>query len=258
MLPIVVAGLVGLLCGSFANVWIARIPLGEQWVTGSSRCPSCGREIRWFDNIPVLSWVVLRGRCRACGWRIPATYPAVELVTALLFSAVVWVHGVSALAVGLCYLAMVSVALVVIDLRHFRLPDALVLPSLGVIAAALVTEVVVTGEPSRLLIACAGAALLGGFYLVMWWVYPGGLGFGDVKTALLLGLPLGFLGWGALAVGGILGPFVAAVFAAGAIARARAFRGVRIAYGPGLIIGAWLGLLAGQQIASAYLGLLVT
>lgn len=254
---VALAAVIGLLCGSFANVLIARVPAGEQWAKGSSRCPQCHQDIAWFDNIPILSWLVLRGRCRNCGWRIPMVYPLVELATAVMFALVAAVFGLSLLTPTLAYLALISVVLVVIDLRHFRLPDALVLPSIAVVAAGLIATALVEGDPGRLLLALAGAGILGGFYFLMWLVYPSGLGFGDVKTALLLGLPLGFLGWGALAVGGILGPFVAVFFAIGAMLKAKAVKGVRLAYGPGLIIGAWIGILAGSVIATAYVGLLI-
>lgn len=250
---IATAALVGLLCGSFTNVLIARIPQGEEWVRTPSRCPHCKENIAWYDNVPLISWVVLNRRCRHCGVVISARYPLVELTVAVLFALVAWVHGISVPAFVLAYLAVVTVALAAIDLEHRRLPNALVLPSMVVVAVGLAAHSAVEGEWWILARGGLGAVILAGFYFLLWFAYPKGLGFGDVKTAVFLGLALGMLGWPELAVGAIAGPLLGGVGAVWAIMRARRVRDVRLAYGPALLGGAWIGFLVGEQIANGYI-----
>lgn len=250
-----VAGVLGLLCGSFANVLIARVPVGEPWANDRSRCPRCGHQLAWYDNIPVLSWLWLRRRCRHCAAPISARYPAVELATATLFALVAWEFGATWLTAGLLYLSVVSVALVVIDLDVRRLPDALVLPAIPVLAVAVAAHAWDLGEWWVLARALLGGVALAGFYFIMWFAYPKGLGFGDVKVAVLLGVALGAVGWDALAVGAFLGPIVGGVAGIAAIARHRSVKGVKIAYGPWLISGAWVGILAGPELWRGYLTL---
>ncbi|WP_062306209.1 prepilin peptidase [Demequina subtropica] len=252
-LLISLAGVLGLLCGSFANVLIARVPAREPWANERSRCPRCGHELAWYDNIPVLSWLWLRRRCRYCAAPIPARYPIVELATAALFAAVVAVHGASWLTAGLLYLALASVALVVIDLDVQRLPNGLVLPAIPAVLGAVAAQASADGDWWMLARAALGGLVLGGFYFVLWLIYPKGLGFGDVKAASLLGTALGAVGWDALAVGGILGPLIGGIAGTVAIVRHRAVAGVRIPYGPWLIAGAWVGLLAGPEIWTSYM-----
>ncbi|SEI86409.1 prepilin peptidase [Demequina mangrovi] len=245
----------GLLCGSFANVLIARVPAGERWAHDRSRCPRCGHQLAWHDNIPVLSWLWLRRRCGYCAEPISARYPAVELVTSALFAVTVLVHGATWSTVGLLYLALISVALVVIDLDVQRLPNSLVLPAIPVVAVAVAAEAGSQGDWWILARAGLAALALGGFYFAMWFAYPKGLGFGDVKTAVLLGLALGAIGWDALAVGAFLGPMLGGAAGIAAIVRHRKVSDVRLAYGPWLIGGAWIGILAGPQLWDAYIDL---
>lgn len=249
------AAALGLLCGSFTNVLIARIPAGTDWVKDSSRCPRCHYAIAWYDNIPVLSWLWLRRKCRHCQEPISARYPLVELVVAAAFGVVAWQFGPTVMGIFLLYLAVISTALVAIDLEHHRLPDALVLPSLVVATLAVAGYSVAEGDWWFFARALIGGLILGGFYFAMWFAYPKGLGFGDVKTGLLFGLVLGALGWPVLAVGAIAGPLVGALGAIAAVARHRSVKGVRMAYGPALISGAWLGILAGGPIAQWYVSL---
>ena len=251
------AAILGLFFGSFANVLIARVPMGEQWVRGSSHCPRCGHDLAWYDNLPLVSWLWLRRRCRSCRAPISARYPLVESTVSVLFTLVVLVFGVSALSLGLMYLAFNTVALAAIDLEHRRLPDALTLPLYPVLATAVLAQSWMTGEWNILVRGLAGLLIVGGFYFVLWFAFPKGMGFGDVKTAGALGLILGAIGWPALGVGAIAGPLVGGVAGVVVMIRTRKARGVAIPYGPWLIAGAWLGILAGDQIGHAYVSLVI-
>lgn len=254
-MTIAVAAVVGLLLGSFTNVLIARVPQGRDWVRGASHCPRCEAQIRWYDNVPVLSWVALRGRCRDCGEPISIRYPVVEVLVASLVVASLLVYGISLSLLMLTYLAVVTVALAFIDLDVRRLPHEIVLPSLAIVAALVVVGDVVFHEGSALR-ALVGLGAMGGFYALLWLIYPKGMGFGDVTTAALLGLVMGFFGWAHLAVGAISGPLLGGVAVVFGLASRRLSRGSAIPYGPFLIAGAWLGVLAGPLIADAYLNLL--
>ena len=247
-----VSACLGLLCGSFTNVLIARVPTGEQWRTGSSRCPRCRTDLAWYDNVPLLSWLLLQRRCRHCHEPIPWRYPLVELIVAIMFALVAAVFGVSVLAISLAYLAVITVALAAIDLGHRRLPDALTLPAYPVLAVLIATHAGIEHEWWILARAVIGAAIVGGVYLVLWLAYPKGMGFGDVKAAGMLGLALGAVGWGAIAVGAIAGPLIGGVVGVAVMIRTRRTRGVAIPYGPWLIAGAWLGILAGDGIGHRY------
>ncbi|WP_062466427.1 prepilin peptidase [Demequina maris] len=244
--------LLGLLCGSFANVLIARIPAGEGWAKGSSRCPRCRHDIAWYDNIPVLSWMWLRRRCRHCAEPISGRYPLVELSVGALFGLVAWQFGSSAVAWLLAFSALLTVALAAIDLEHHRLPNPLVFAMAGAVLVLLATDAALTGDWAALARAGIGAVALGGFYFVLWFAYPKGLGFGDVKLAVPVGAVLGYLGWGALAVGAIGGPLVGGLLALVASVRAGGVKGVRFAYGPAIIGAFWVAVLWGPAIATWY------
>ncbi|MEV8212777.1 prepilin peptidase [Leifsonia sp. NPDC077715] len=268
----VLAGVFGSLIGSFLNVVVYRVPAGRSIVAPPSSCPSCGSRIRGFDNIPVVSWLVLRGRCRDCAAPISVRYPAVELFTALAFAAVaVWRLPalVSAAAVGSAphiaasvlqtaaylFLAAISVALALIDLDTHRLPDRIVLPAYVVGGGLLIVAAVLTGDGWTLLRAFAAGAGASLFYLVLALVKPGAMGLGDVKLAGLLGLYLGWVGWSAVIVG-IFGGFVIGGLVAVALLAARRARfGGGIPFGPSMLAGAWIGLVAGPAIWNGYLAL---
>lgn len=251
------AFLFGALIGSFLNVVIWRVPQGLSVVRPGSACPECGHEIAWYDNVPIVSWLVLRGKCRACGTRISARYPLVEAGAGVAFGLVVaGAYGglyPAGLLPALLYWAAVGIALTLIDLDHHRLPNAIVLPSYLVTAALLVLASILTGDYIRLLTATIGAAVLFALYWILAIAYPGGMGFGDVKLAGVLGMLLGWLGWAALIVGGfsafLLGGLVGVVLMIGG----RATRKSRIPFGPFMIAGAWIGVFAGEAIADAYL-----
>ncbi|WP_244285795.1 prepilin peptidase [Cryobacterium zongtaii] len=265
---IAVAGIFGILIGSFLNVVVYRVPNGRSIVSPPSACPGCGALIRPVDNIPVISWLKLRGRCRQCRTSISVRYPVVEFGTGVFFSATVgWALldkplaapagsgvGLALAVVAYLYLAAVSVALALIDLDTHTLPDRIVLPSYIVGASLFGTISVVTGDYGSLLGACVGMGALWLFYFLLAVVYPGGMGFGDVKLAGVLGLFLGWLGWGPLVVGAFAAFLLGGMYAIVLVVTRQASRKSGIPFGPWMLIGAWVGIFGGQQLWTAYLG----
>jgi leader peptidase (prepilin peptidase)/N-methyltransferase len=266
---VTVIGLFGIVIGSFLNVVIYRVPAGKSIVRPASACGSCGHAIRAWDNVPVVSWLVLRGRCRDCSVRISPRYPLVELGTGLLFALVAaWMisgRGIPTLPAGLLpavlagvaflYLAAVSVALALIDLDTHRLPNVIVLPSYVVGVVLLGVSSLLSRDYSSLLSAAIGMAGLYIAYLLMALIYPGGMGFGDVKLAGVLGLWLGWLGWAPLAVGAIAAFLLGGLFSIGLLLTRKASRKTGVPFGPWMVVGAWVGILAGSPIAVSYLSL---
>ena len=231
--------------GSFLNVVVARVPARRSILRPPSSCGSCDTEILWRDNIPVLSYLLLRGRCRHCDARISPVYPLVEAVTALLIVTCVAVYGPTpeaALAAGFC---AVLVALSVIDARHRIVPNRIVVPAAGV---ALVAHTAI--DPSLEWLAWSLAAA-GALFLVVL-AYPKGLGLGDVKLALLLGAVLG----ASVTVALMIGLFAALVPAAILVSRHGASaRKMGVPLVPFLSLGAVIALFFGGAILDAYLGL---
>ena len=249
---VLLCALLGLVVGSFLNVVIHRVPLGESVVKPRSRCPGCGSEISPRDNIPVISWILLKGKCRNCAEPISARYPAVEILTALVFCAMALRFGYDWVLPAFLYLGAVGVALALIDLDVKRLPDALTLPSYVVGAVLLGAASVANGEPGVMIRAGLGALALFVFYFILLVVYPAGMGFGDVKLAGVLGLYLAYLGWGSLVVGGFLGFLLGAVVGGGLMLIRRAGRKTMIPFGPFMLAGALLAIFVGQPLADAY------
>jgi len=253
---ILVCALYGLVIGSFLNVVIYRVPRGESVVRPRSRCPGCGAEIAARDNIPVLSWLLLRGRCRHCGGPISWRYPAVELLTGALFAMMAARFGLSWTLPAFLYLAAVGVALALIDLDVHRLPDVLTLPSYVVGGVLLVLPALFDGSWGDYGRAWLAAAVLFAFYFVLLLIYPAGMGFGDVKLAGVLGLHLGFLGWGTLVVGGFMGFLLGAVVGGLLMLTRRATRKSKIPFGPFMLVGALIAVLWGQALWTAYVAAL--
>jgi len=262
----VLLGIFGTLIGSFLNVVVYRVPRGRSIVSPPSACPACGHAIRSWDNIPVLSWLLLRGKCRDCKAPISPRYPSIELCTGFFFALVAsWAFttfsagdvgakvGIGFALLAFLYLAAVSVALALIDLDTHTLPDKIVLPSYVVGAALLTLSSVSTGNYGQLLTAAIGLIALWLLYFLLAVVYPGGMGFGDVKLAGLLGLFLGWLGWGPLAVGAFGAFVLGGVFAITLLVTKRVDRKGGIPFGPWMLAGAWLGILAGAFIWHSYL-----
>jgi leader peptidase (prepilin peptidase)/N-methyltransferase len=230
--------------GSFLNVVAARVPLQRSVVRPASACMSCGHELAWYDNVPVASWLLLRGRCRSCGSRISPLYPAVELATAGLVAACFVAFGFSAEAFVASFFCVVLVVLSAIDLTHRIVPNRIVLP------AALVVLLAQTAlEPSlEWALAALGAS---GFLLVAALAYPAGMGMGDVKLALLLGAMLGRT----VPVALMVGMFAALVPSVVLLARhGSAARKMGIPFAPFLAFGALVALFFGDALLNAYLG----
>ncbi|MDQ1375565.1 MAG: leader peptidase (prepilin peptidase) / N-methyltransferase [Actinomycetota bacterium] len=245
-MPVAIAAVAGLLAGSFFNVVIARLPRHESLLRPRSRCPHCGHPVRPYDNVPVVSWLILRGRCRDCGESISARYPLVELLTAALFAAVVIDTGANEhVWLGLALVA-VLVPVAFIDLDHRIIPNAIVLP--GAVAAIAIVAATEPSELAEHLIAGAAAA---GFLLVAVLAYPRGMGMGDVKLAGVLGLYLGRSVGPAMLVALLSGTIVGVVI----IARKGAAEGRKTAvpFGPFLGLGGLVGLFFGPDIVDWYL-----
>lgn len=245
-------GLLGLLIGSFLNVVIWRVPRGESVATPPSACPSCGHQVRARDNVPLLSWVLLRGRCRDCAHPISRRYPLVEAACGALFAVMALRFGAEPELPAYLYLAAVGLALAMIDVDTLRLPDALTLPSYGVAAVLLGGAALVGGDGDAALRALLGAVALGAFYFALLFAYPAGMGFGDVKLAPVLGAYLGWIGWGVLAVGAFLGFLYGGVVGIAAMLLGRAGRKSKLPFGPFMLAGALTAILFGEQIVDAY------
>ncbi len=251
-----ICGFLGLFIGSFLNVVIHRVPAGESVVHPRSRCPGCGSEIAWYDNIPVASWLVLRGRCRSCAEPISVRYPIVELLTGVLFFAVAWWSGLSWQLPAYLYLAAIGIALSAIDLDTRRLPDVIVLPSYVVALVLLALPALLEDRWDDLLRAVLAAAALFAFYFLLMFVYPSGMGFGDVKLSGVLGLYLGWVSWGLVAVGTFTGFLLGAVVGVGAMVLGKGGRKTKVPFGPFMVIGTFVALFVGQAIVDWYVALI--
>ena len=250
----------GLAIGSFLNVVIYRVPRDLSVVSPASACPVCKHEVRGFDNVPVLSWIVLRGKCRDCRTPISIRYPAIELLTGLLFLAV----GArldadreqgAELAAWLV-LAAAGVALGAIDLELFRLPFKITRVAAVLVVVCLAVDAAIdSADPAGK--AVASAAIWFGLYWLLWFGSAGkAMGFGDVVLAPLLGLALGWLGWGPSVVGLFGGFVVGAVVGLVLMAGGKVGRRAKVPHGPFMLAGTAIGLFAGQPIWDAYLNTL--
>ena len=218
----------------------------------------CGARIKGYDNIPVFSWFILRGKCRTCKTAISMRYPVVELGTGIFFGVVAWkfLSPASAalfLLIAFLYLAAVSVALALIDLETQTLPNQIVLPSYFVALVLLGAAAIASGDYGTALRAGNGAAALWLFYFALAFAYPGGMGFGDVKLAGLLGLFLGYLGWDVLVTGTFAAFVLGGVFSLALLILGKANRKSGIAFGPWMLAGAWVGVLFGEPVVQGYL-----
>jgi leader peptidase (prepilin peptidase)/N-methyltransferase len=236
----------GLAVGSFLNVLAARVPLRRSIVHPGSACMSCAAPIAWYDNLPIVSYLFLHGRCRSCGETIPWKYPLVEFLTALLVGASVLAFGFSAEAAVASFFCAALVAVSVVDLERHIIPNRIVLPAAALVLAA---QTLLFPSPEWAL-AAFGAAL---FLFLAALAYPAGMGMGDVKLALLLGAMLGWTAPVAMMIAMIaaLVPSIVLLVRHGTAARK-----MGIPFGPFLAFGGIVGLFAGDWILDAYLGLL--
>jgi leader peptidase (prepilin peptidase)/N-methyltransferase len=236
----------GLALGSFLNVVAARVPLRRSIVRPPSACMSCGQQVRWYDNLPLVSYAFLRGRCRDCKARIPLVYPAVELVTALLIAGCVLAFGLTADTLVAAFFCAVLVAVSAIDVEHRIIPNRIVLPATAVV---LVANTALHPSP-RWALGALGAS---GFLFAAALAYPAGMGMGDVKLALLMGAALGTTVSVALMVGMLAAMIPGLYLMARHGAKARK---MGIPFGPFLAIGSVVALFWGADLLDAYLATL--
>jgi leader peptidase (prepilin peptidase) / N-methyltransferase len=252
----ILAGVLGLIFGSFGTVVAYRVPRRENIVSGRSKCPNCGRTIGPLENIPVLSWIVLRGRCRNCGEPISPRYPLIELATGLLFALAVWRFGVTVTGVVYAAFFWSLVVLTVIDLEHKLLPNRIVYPTFLVGWAGLVASALIDSNvgAERLRSAAFGMLIFGGFLFAVAFIYPAGMGMGDVKLAFSLGAFLGYAGGVRLVLVGMFLSFVLGgvigLIVMGATGKNRK---MQIPFGPFLAGGTVIAIAVGQRLLNAYL-----
>jgi leader peptidase (prepilin peptidase)/N-methyltransferase len=220
-----------------------------------SACPACGNAIRPRDNVPLLGWVLLRGRCRDCSAPISARYPLVELGTGLLFAAMALRFGLDPVLPAYLYLAAVGIALALIDLDVKRLPDVLTLPSYVVGAVLLAGAALLGSDSGNLVRALLGAAALFAIYFALAFAYPAGMGFGDVKLSGVLGLYTAWIGWSAWAAGLLVGFFLGGFFGIGLILVKKGGRKTAVPFGPFMLVGALVGVFWGPDLVDGYLSL---
>ena len=247
---LLLAGLIGLCIGSFLNVVIYRLPRGQSLITPPSRCRNCGYLLRWYDNIPVLSWLFLRARCRKCGTPVSWQYPVVELITGALFLLVVWLTPVGPLLFSRLLLVCILIALFGIDLEHQILPNVITLPgiAIGVIVSLVAPPGIVDSLSGVLLGGGILYAIAGGYYL---WRREEGMGMGDVKMLAMIGA---FLGWKAVLVTLVLSSFSGAIIGLLLMAVQKGNMKFALPFGTFLAIGALIAMLAGDPLVGWYAG----
>ncbi|MDQ3570920.1 MAG: prepilin peptidase [Actinomycetota bacterium] len=242
----------GLIVGSFLNVVIHRVPEKQSVVRPRSRCPRCNAYLKPWDNVPVLSWLLLRGRCRTCRGAIPIRYPLVELGTAALFVAAAVRLGADPVLPAFLVVFAALVAISAVDLERFIVPNRILYPALFIAAPLLVVAAVIDGDWSSLLDAALGGALGWVLLFAIHMASPKGMGFGDVRLAGLIGMLLGWLSIGHVLLGLFLGFLTAAVVGVGLVVVHVRGRRDKVPFGPFLALGAVLAVLFGGPILSWY------
>jgi leader peptidase (prepilin peptidase) / N-methyltransferase len=251
---VVLCAVLGLLVGSFLNVVIARVPLRQSVVRPRSRCPGCTTQLAERDNVPVLSWLLLRGRCRTCAERIPVRYPLVEAGTAVLFAMAAARFGADWALPGYLLFFAVLVAVSVIDLEHFLVPNRIVYPTVVASVPLLAVAALLGDDGDRFVRALLGALVAAGGLLVIHLISPRGMGMGDVKLAVLLGLYLGWLSLGHVLLGLLLGFVLGSVVGLALLATGLRGRKDHVPFAPFLAAGAVVAVLAGRPLLDWYLG----
>lgn len=256
-MPVLLAAvsLLGLAVGSFLNVVVHRVPAGQSLVRPASHCPACDAPIRARHNVPVIGWLVLRGRCADCGDRISARYPVVELLTGALFAVVaahvLAVHLLPALPAYLTFVAA-GIALSAIDLDLHRLPNQIVYPTFAALVVLLAGAAALEGSVDPFFRALVGAGTLFVAFGAVAAVAPRTLGFGDAKLAAITGAILGFASYPAVLVGVFAALVVGAVAACAVLSIGGRGRSTMMPFGPALVAGALIALFAAAPVADAY------
>ena len=248
---VVFVGLMGLCIGSFLNVCIYRLPRRESVQWPGSRCTACGRALRWFENVPVLSWTLLRGRCRTCSARISAMYPVVELLTGALFVAGCALYGPTPLLAARLLFVCALLVLFVIDLQHRILPNVITLP--GIVVGFVLSLWLPPGWAASLVGALAGGGVL--FAIAeSYFRFRGieGLGMGDVKMLAMIGA---FLGWQLVFVTLVLASLAGSIVGVAMIASGRGGMKAALPFGTFLSVGALVAAVAGDGLLAWYLSL---
>jgi len=244
-IPYIILAVLGLCVGSFCNVLIFRLPKGEEFVKTPSHCMSCGHKLSWYENIPLLSWIIQKGKCRSCGAPVSAQYPAVEALNALMWLLVGVLFADAWLKVALyCALFSLLMVIAVIDWRTFEIPNGLNLAifALGVIRLAT--------DFAHWKLYLIGMVCVSLFFLLIWLITGGaGIGMGDIKLMGAAGL---LLGWRSIVIGMFAGCIIGAVIH---LMRMKGGAGRRLAFGPYLAAGSWLAALFGDMAIAWYLGL---
>jgi leader peptidase (prepilin peptidase)/N-methyltransferase len=249
-MALVLAGLFGLVIGSFLNVCIYRLPRDQSVAWPASRCTTCGRELSWYENVPVVSYLALRARCRTCGERISPMYPIIEMATAGIFvGALAWYGATPLFAVRLVF-ACAMLVLFVIDLQHQILPNEITLPGIAIgLAASAFLE---PGLRDAIIGAAAGAGIL---WLIAWGYerirHQEGLGFGDVKMLAMIGA---FLGWRSMLLTLVIASFLGSIVGVSLMASGRGDLGSKLPFGTFLALAAIVSALAGPEIIAWYAG----
>ena len=249
LFPIVVAGAFGAIVGSFLNVCIYRLPLGTSIVWPGSACPHCGRALAWFENIPIVSYLALRGRCRSCGATISPRYPAIEALTAAMFALGWWYYGPGVLLASRLVLGCALIVLFEIDREHQLLPHAITLP--GILVGFLFSFFTEPGWQSSLLgILIGGGTLLAVGYTYYWLRHEEGLGMGDFKMLAMIGA---FLGWPLTLVTLMMASFVGSIVGVFLIAANRGGMKSALPFGTFLAVGALAAATVGPSVLQWYL-----
>ena len=246
----ILAAVLGVCVGSFLNVCIYRLPRGQSLASPPSRCPSCGRGLRWYHNIPVVSWLVLRGRCAHCQAPISMQYPIIELVTALVWVLIVWTTPIGWLLASRLVLATALIVLFMIDLEHQLLPNRITLP--GILVGFAFSFVAPPGPFDSLLGIVLGGGVLYGiaaaYYLVR---KEEGMGMGDVKMLAMVGA---FLGWKAVLLTLVLSSFAGAVIGMAMMALHKGNMRYALPFGTFLAVGALIAMIFGERLIAWYFG----
>lgn len=251
---IVASAVLGLIIGSFLNVVAYRVPLGKSVVAPPSACTSCGHRLAPKDNIPLVSWVVLRGRCRYCGASISIRYPIVEAATALAFAGTAWLIGPRWILVPYLWFVGVTIVLTLTDLDHQRIPNRILYPSTIVGAVLLTAGALLDGDNGAFLLrALEGGLVYFALLFLVALAARGGFGMGDVKLAFFLGLYLTYASWGTLIVGIFLAFVVGGLGALLLLVTRLRGRKDPVAFGPSLVAGAWIAIPFAQALLDWYL-----